>query len=1237
MKILRSFLLALSFCAAALPCLAGSSAPPLLRELPDVRITAPLGSGDVITWNGTRWVNGTGNTNLGVTGWWATNYISNAVQVASNGVYGAGTNWVTNWVIGRYIRNTNGIGTNLTAYGYILLNSGDIRAEAGNFVFGDSSPLRIYGTMGDPVISDNGFWITNGGIIWPATTCYVTNKNEDLIFGGPVDFGAWFYGNIHGNNDIFANGTVYAPIAQFTNLWVWSNLYVPPNGFVIVTNKTAGTTFKVDSQKQLVQLGSGNDGVSIVATNTNSFNFVTNATDDNRVLRWLDSTNTAGLATNLPVWFVTDLTVTNYVTVLGTNTAGYFIGDGGGLTNITSTLTNLMGDGIQITNLSGTNIVGLLTNDTTGQASRLQLGLQSSLIDYGPILANAAGSSFVRSDAFRYTNSVVESGVDWILTNNLTVSNIAADIITVTSLTVQGTITSTNLEARLSSTSNGVMNTASNYTYGVSNTLVGISNAVLNTSSNYTHAVSNVAYTASNSLNGLVVSSSNAAFMAGTNYTITNWNQAILDTTNNVNTVIASASNSAFMAGTNYAVTNFNAAILTTTNNFKLTDLKNGTNAAIAKAQADITSATNDVVSGPLRSATNNLRNALTKVYATNTQRYLLAPGSVTSTVANAMVLVQGVGITLTTNNGTNLVVTATTNVTGDAIVTGNLTVDNTVTASNLWDRSNVKWWGAKGDGVTDDTAAIQAALNAVSNVYLPSGTYAVTGLLMNANFRSLHGEGPDASILQSTSTNAAITISNRGSRIERLGILGKTNVGVTGTSYGIHIPRSGGSTWENTIENVTVSRCQGVPGYGISSEAWSMQILECQSSFNNWGIVIAGPDCTKTTIRGCSLEFNVTGQFWASGNTLGLNLFKNNIQSWDADLGLGDTWEYTNQIGVFLEGTAGVTMIGNYHETGSSPNDIDLLICSNSIVDIIQMYAQGNGWSRAALVCGTNFTGRVKIDGLIYTNYLGESFTNSGSGLLEYQNVCANGMWKTNLLAGGIMDSDVQVNGNAVVETNLTARQGLIATNVNLTGATNWGSGGGTNYTTTGPNGWLNTNTSGGYVNIKNGTVTLFGTASVSTNDNPGGWTIYPTNDGSLRITQPSGGAGLIGVHIKTNALGTIAAAVIDSPADSYDLNLADRGQKRWALSSGHLLPFSNYDIGQDGYRVRSICTSNLYTINAISSNGLTLPPLSAAPANLASITNGWSMTWNSNGYIYRTTGPVGYTTNKTTLVEEP
>jgi len=68
---------------------------------------------------------------------------------------------------------------------------------------------------------------------------------------------------------------------------------------------------------------------------------------------------------------------------------------------------------------------------------------------------------------------------------------------------------------------------------------------------------------------------------------------------------------------------------------------------------------------------------------------------------------------------------------------------------------ANVLDYGAKGDGTTNDTAAIQSAINAAAAkttkgaVYLPSGTYKITATLTVPYGVSIFGEGGTASILQ--------------------------------------------------------------------------------------------------------------------------------------------------------------------------------------------------------------------------------------------------------------------------------------------------------------------------------------------------------------------------------------------------------------------------------------------------------------------------------------------------------
>lgn len=75
--------------------------------------------------------------------------------------------------------------------------------------------------------------------------------------------------------------------------------------------------------------------------------------------------------------------------------------------------------------------------------------------------------------------------------------------------------------------------------------------------------------------------------------------------------------------------------------------------------------------------------------------------------------------------------------------------VHRKIEIGSLWDHFNVKGYGAVGDGTTDDTVAIQAAIDAAtdacqagkpSTVYLPPGQYKVTTTLMIGETQGVHG-----------------------------------------------------------------------------------------------------------------------------------------------------------------------------------------------------------------------------------------------------------------------------------------------------------------------------------------------------------------------------------------------------------------------------------------------------------------------------------------------------------------
>jgi len=217
----------------------------------------------------------------------------------------------------------------------------------------------------------------------------------------------------------------------------------------------------------------------------------------------------------------------------------------------------------------------------------------------------------------------------------------------------------------------------------------------------------------------------------------------------------------------------------------------------------------------------------------------------------------------------------------------------------------NVRTFGAVGDGTTDDSGAIQDAIDACDsnrggNVYFPQGKYRIsTGLVINYQGTVLIGEGKpgtsQAAALGSTriiSDNGitAITCNNTGSH-DTLGFGFKNLhvVAASGASSGNGILVQ--DSEKTIIENVTCS--DYVAGYGLridglsggSNNAQYSELIVYQGGNCLYGLYITGIGPNGTTLFGGYYEGNHTpiagsvAIYVESGGEF--HLFGTKVQGW--------------------------------------------------------------------------------------------------------------------------------------------------------------------------------------------------------------------------------------------------------------------------------------------------------------------------------------------------------------------
>jgi hypothetical protein len=151
---------------------------------------------------------------------------------------------------------------------------------------------------------------------------------------------------------------------------------------------------------------------------------------------------------------------------------------------------------------------------------------------------------------------------------------------------------------------------------------------------------------------------------------------------------------------------------------------------------------------------------------------------------------------------------------------------------SKLKDLISVKDFGAVGNGVADDTAAINAALSAGYRIYIPAGTYKTTSTITIPGSRIVIGDGMNTVIKPSSSVSVAF-LQSAASQIADLYIDG-VNTGASAIAVFCGDDAGGGNSGP-TLTRLRIQNFTGANAVGIYIRKALRVVIEQCYVFNNY------------------------------------------------------------------------------------------------------------------------------------------------------------------------------------------------------------------------------------------------------------------------------------------------------------------------------------------------------------------------------------------------------------------
>lgn len=293
----------------------------------------------------------------------------------------------------------------------------------------------------------------------------------------------------------------------------------------------------------------------------------------------------------------------------------------------------------------------------------------------------------------------------------------------------------------------------------------------------------------------------------------------------------------------------------------------------------------------------------------------------------------------------------------------------------------NVKNYGAVGDGVHDDTAAIQAAVDAAANggvVWLPAGSFAVTAPITVTGKQDFDGDG---TLLATTSMESVLSVTQSTAQRFHVNINGNGNA-TNCVAQSWSPETSIGTVWD---------RCsfQGATSYQMSNVGCEDVVyFACyaQGDPTNWdALSISIPDGAAYVFGGrwfggCSIEAQLMSVY---GATIGPFLINNPsaLTSWL--LRLDGCYIYDHQYSCISTDTnlCNISMTGCYLVTQSQKAFINGNLPNGVSIEATNCLWVGTQTNLAQEVLSASGTGSLVIKG-------GNTSLGSGSTLVPFGGV---------------------------------------------------------------------------------------------------------------------------------------------------------------------------------------------------------------------------------------------------------